>query len=77
LDQIIATYAPLADGGKAAAVIYTSHAEATPEVERAQFEGSFPIAIVPATEWLNRTVDAFMLRKDPATATQPDISKAA
>ena len=77
LDQIIANYAPLADGGVAAAVIYTSDAEATIEVERAQFQGSFPIAIVPATEWLNRTVDAFMPRKDPATATQPDISKAA
>jgi hypothetical protein len=32
---------------------------------------------VPATEWLNRIVDAFMPRKDPATATQPGISKAA
>jgi len=35
LDQIIAPYAPLSDGGVAAAVIYTSDAETTIEVERA------------------------------------------
>ena len=68
-DQIIATYVPLADGGIAAAVIYTSQGTGTIEGKQAQFEGSFPVAILPATEWLNRTVGAFMLRRDPETAS--------
>jgi len=50
-------------------VIYTSQGTGTIEVKQAQFEGSFPVAILPATEWLNRTVGAFMLRRDPETAS--------
>jgi hypothetical protein len=67
-DQIIATYAAL-ENGVATAVIYTSQGTATLEVEQAKFDGPFHTAILTATEWLNRTVGAFMLRRDPETAS--------
>jgi hypothetical protein len=71
-DQIIATYVVLEDA-VATAVIYTSQGTATLEVEQAKFDGPFKTAIVPATEWLNRTVGAFMLRRDPETAS-PELA---